>query len=177
MAKINIASFRKHISKLDEEKLRLELEKLYLNVSQVRTFYSKGEETPTKKEPNPAHIEAYKKKIYAQFWTPKGNPKTSPSNANIRKYISEFEKLDFAPKVVIELILYRVEVATDYANRFGGMSDACYNASSNAFEKAVKLIDKHNLREAFQSQYEKLIRHDNLDGWYINDLENVWEGV
>jgi hypothetical protein len=92
------------------------------------------------------------------------------------KIISEFEKVSAFPHEVVDLILYRVHVASDFANQFGGMPDADYNASTNAFEKAMKLIEKNKLLDYFKDRIKTLFKFDNLDYWYIEDLKSLYEG-
>ena len=72
-------------------------------------------------------------------------------------------------------MLYRTEVATEWAHTFGGMSEGDYNASYNAFEKAVKLMDEHRLGEHFRARCEELFEFDNLDHWYMEWLEECFE--
>lgn len=177
MAKLTITLYRDYLNTLNEEQAKSELQMLFSKVSQVREFYANqhGLETSSKKAPNPKLIEEYKSKIYRQFWTPKGNPRPNTSNADIRKYITEFEKMGFSAQEVIELILYRVEAATKFADAFGGMSDSCYNASVNAFEKAVKLISNHGLRQEYKAKCEEIFRYDNLDYWYIEQMKELWD--
>ncbi len=177
MAKLTITLFKKHLSTLNEVQLRLALEALYSKIPQVREFYAKqqGVEAPAKKAPNPKFIEEYQQKIYNQFWTKTGNPRNSTSNVKIRAYILDFEKKGFLPKEVIALILYRVEMATICADQYGGMRDSSYNASVNAFARAVKMIDKEGLREEFADKCAEIFEYQNLDGWYIENLKEIWE--
>ncbi|MEM8523109.1 MAG: hypothetical protein AAGG68_00635 [Bacteroidota bacterium] len=77
------------------------------------------------------------------------------------------------PEDVIDLLMYRVETATDFASQFGGMPDKDYDASYNAFHKAVKLMAKHNLFERFRPRCEQLFLTDNIDYWYIEYLEEA----
>ncbi len=176
MAKLTMTLFNKYLSTLNEEQAKAELALLFSKVSQVKEFYAKqqGMEMPLEKAPNPKYLEEYKKKIYNQFWTRGGNPR-DPSNADIRSYILAFEKMGFSSQDVIDLILYRVEKATELADMYGGMSDGCYNAAVNAFEKAIKLMQKEGLRDEYQARCERIFKYKNLDYWYIEQLKEVWQ--
>ena len=120
-------------------------------------------------------LKTYKDKIYKQFWTSRGSPRDYPNNAQIRSLISEFEKIAIFPYDVIDLLIYRVEVTTDYANKFGGTLDADYNASITAFKRAVKLIKENNLKSYFDARCQIIFRADNLDYWYIEHLKDLHE--
>lgn len=170
MAKPKLNEFKKYIDSLDESSLRAELLKLFGKLPQVQAFYAQELLSEAERK---AMLDEYKKKIHNQFWTRGGNPR-SPSNAEIKKLIGEFEKVSVFPHELIDLLLYRVETATAFANEFGGMPDADYNAAYNAFAKALKLMKSENLHTHFKARCEALFLADNLDYWYIEDLQDAY---
>lgn len=158
---------------MDETALREELLKLYTKLPIVKDFYNQDLMTEEERQ---VVLKIYKDKIYKQFWTPKGNPKMA-NNAQIRSLITEFEKIAVFPYDVIDLLIYRVETTTDHANDFGGTSDADYNASITAFKKAVKLIKDNNLKSYFDARCRRIFQASNLDYWYIEQLEYLYEDL
>lgn len=172
MAKPKLSEFKKYLDTLNEQELRAELQKLFSKLPQVQEFYAQELLSDSERK---AMLEDYKKKIYSQFWTRTGNPRTDVSNAKIRQYISSFEKVSVFPSEVVDLLLYRVEVATEFANEFGGMPDADYNAASNAFDKAMKLIKEHKLIAYFRERCKALFQYKNLDYWYTENLMESFE--
>lgn len=172
MPKPKLSDFKKLLAEMTEEELRAELLKLFNKLEQVQMFYAQD---LMGKEDRQKILEECKTKIYKKFWTPSGNPRNNVSNADIRKIITDFEKISAFPHEVVDLLLYRVETATDFANQFGGMPDADYNASTTAFEKAIKLIVKHKLIDYFNDRCKALFRYRNLDYWYIEELETLFE--
>lgn len=171
MAKSKLNEFKKLINEMDEKALREELLKLYNKLPLVKDFYNQDLMTEEERQ---VVLKTYKEKIHKQFWTSRGNPKDYPNNAQIRALIAEYEKISVFPYDVIDLLIYRVEVLTDYANQFGGTLDADYNASITAFKKAMKLINEHNLKSYFIERCQKIFAHDNLDYWYIYKLEALF---
>jgi Family of unknown function (DUF6155) len=172
MPKPKLSDFKKLLAEMTEEEVRAELLKLFNKLEQVQMFYAQD---LMSKEDRQKILEDCKSKIYKKFWTSQGNPRNNISNADIRKIISDFEKISAFPYEVVDLLLYRVELATDYANQCGGMPDADYNASITAFEKALKLIVKHKLLDYFNDRCKALFRYSNLDYWYIEQLESLLE--
>jgi hypothetical protein len=172
MAKLKLNDFKKYLAEFDEKDLRAELLKLFSKLPQVQEFYTQELLSPAERK---AMLDAYKKKVYDQFWTRGGNPKQPVSNATIRRLLSDFEKVAVEPYEVVDLLLYRVEVATSFANQFGGMADADYNAAHTAFQKAVKMMAEHDLHDYFKIRCEELFRHSNLDYWYIEWLQDAWQ--
>lgn len=169
MAKLKVTDLKKYLNTLDEPQLRDEILRLYSQLPQVQEFYAQAFMSENDRK---AMLERYKNKIYAEFWTRGGQPR-NPSNAQVKKLISDFENVAATPYDVVELLLHHVEVATDYAASVGGMSDSEYNASSNAFSKALGLIVKNQYQEYFGERCKSLVRTDNLDYWYIDELQEI----
>lgn len=171
MAKSKLSEFKKLIEEMSEKELREELLKLYNKLPIVKDFYNQDLMTEEERQ---VVLKAYKDKIYKQFWTPKGNPKMA-SNSQIRSLIAEYEKIAVFPYDVIDLLIYRVEITTDHANQFGGAPDADYNSAITAFKKAVKLIKENRLKSYFEDRCKLIFRANNLDYWYIEELETIFE--
>jgi Family of unknown function (DUF6155) len=172
MAKPKLNDFKKYLADLDEAALRAELLKLFGKLTQVQEFYA---QELMSGEDRKGMLDGYKKKVLGHFYTRGGNPRNNVSNAEIRKLMTEFGKVSVFPHEQIDLLLYRVEVATGFASEFGGMPDADYKAAANAFEHAVKLMVEHKLGEHFEARCEELFKARNLDYWYIEWLEQVYE--
>ena len=142
MLKPKLSDFKRLLAEMNEAEVRAELLKLFNKLEQVQLFYAQD---LMSKEDRQKIIKDVKEKIYKKFWTPSGNPRNNVSNADIRKIIGDFEKISAFPSEVVDILLYRVETATDFANQFGGMPEGDYNAAATAFEKAAKLMVKHKL--------------------------------
>jgi hypothetical protein len=173
MAKSKIADLKKILQEMSEEELKQEILKLYNKLPQVKDFYNQD---LMSEEERQVVLKGYKDKIYKQFWTSGGNPRGMINNTTIRGVISDYEKIALFPYDVVDLLIYRVEVATDIANQFGGMAESNYNASVTAFKKAMKLIRDNNLMSHFENRCRKMLKADNLDYWYIEQLEWLFKG-
>lgn len=171
MAKLTLKSYKQYVESLDQKALQVQLLELYTNVPAVKLYVEQRLASPSDRQ---QILESYKKKIKDQFWTRTGNPR-DVSNAKIRAIITEFEKIAIEPTDIINLLIYRVELATQYANEYGGMPDASYTASENAFEKALKLMEKHGLVEDYREQCEAIFEANNLAYWYIESLKDLLE--
>jgi hypothetical protein len=75
---------------------------------------------------------------------------------------------------LVDLLIYRVEITTEYAEQFGGMSDSNYNTSITSFKKAMKLMQENNYKNYFEDRIKKILRAGNLDYWYIEQLEHLF---
>jgi len=168
MAKPKLADFKKYLGEMTEAELRAELFKLFGKLPQVQEFYTQELMGESERE---AMLDEYKKKIYGAYFTRTGNPR-DVKNAALRKLLSDFEKVSVFPHEVVDLLLYRVEVATDLANQFGGMPDADYNAALTSFEKAMKLTAEHKLEDFVRDRCQQIFKANNLDHWYIEWMQD-----
>jgi hypothetical protein len=171
MAKMTLATFKKNIQKMDAEELKAELILLFSKLKPVQDFYAQDVLSDKERE---AILDKYKKKVYGQFYTRTGNPR-DVSNAFLRSLIKEFEQTAAFSYDVADLLLYRVETATEFANQFGGMPDADYNAAITAFEKFLKIVKRDELKKHFQDRITTMLRADNLDYWYTEELKTLAE--
>ena len=171
MAKSKLSEFKQLIAEMNESELREELMKLYNKIPTVKELYNQDLMTEEERQ---EVLQTYKDRIYKEYWTPKGNPK-SPNNSKIKTIVGEYEKTAVFPYDIIDLLLFRVETTTDFANQFGGASDGTYNGAITSFKKAMKLMNDNNLRAHFEIQCKEIFKAGNLDYWYIMELEELFE--
>ena len=171
MAKSKLSEFKHLIAEMSAEELREELMKLYHKIPTVKEYYNQDLMTEEERQ---ELLKTYKASIYKEYWTPAGNPK-SPNNTNIKNILSEYEKTAVFPYDIIDLLLYRVETTTNFADEFGGASEGTYNGSVTSFKKAMKLMNENNLKSHFAIQCKNIVKADNVDYWYIQQLKELFE--
>jgi hypothetical protein len=172
MAKPKLTDFKKFIAQMTSDEKQEELLKLFGKLPQVQEYYAQELMGP---EDRKKILAEYKAKIYKQFWTRGDNPRIA-SNAEVRKIISDFENISVVPKEVVELLLYRVDIAFEQANDFGGAPDANYNSAITAYEKALKIITKEQLEPYFKKECLEISRQRrNMDYWPVEHMENLNE--
>ena len=172
MAKLKQTDFKKFIAQMTADEMRNELLTLFGKLPQVHDYYAQELMKP---EDRKSVLEDYKKKVYSQFWTRGGNPRNT-SNAEVRKIITEFEKVSVMPKEVVELLLFRVDTALDQANQFGGLPEGDYSAALNAYIKALKIITKEKLEKYFKAECKEISRdRGNMDYWIIEQMDEMNE--
>jgi hypothetical protein len=171
MAKPKLTDFKRFLAEMTQEELRAEMLKLFSKLDQVQAFYAQELMSDSDRK---SMLEEYKKKVYNQYWTRTGNPRIV-SNAEVRKIIGDFEKVSVFPSELIDLLLYRVELVTESASQFGGGPDADYKAAASTFEKALKLMEKNKLDTHFKKRCTTLLETGNLDYWYLEHLEGLYE--
>ncbi len=172
MAKSKLTDLKKLIAEMSEDELRLEIIKLYTKLPQVKEFYNQDLMTEEERQ---VVLKVYKDKIYKQFRTSAGNPRGMVNNTTIRGIISDYEKIAVFPYDVVDLLIYRVEEATELANDYGGMAESNYNAAITSFKKAMTLVKEHGLMSHFEDRCKMIFKSNNLDYWYIEQLEELFD--
>lgn len=174
MAKSKISDLKKILEEMTLDELKQEILKLYNKLPQVKDFYNQDLMTEEERQ---EMLGKYKEKIYKEFWTPKGNPKGMINNSTIKTIISDYEKICLFAFDLVDLLLYRVEITTEYAEQFGGTAESNYNSSITAFKKAMKIIQENSFLPHFEKQIKIIFKASNLDYWYINQLEHLFDEI
>jgi Family of unknown function (DUF6155) len=172
MAKIKLNDFKKFLASLSEEEVRAEMLKL-IKLEQVQAFYAQDLMSD---EARDNMLAEYKTKITRQLITPTGKPKSNISNVNIRKLISNFEKVASFEYDVIDLILHRVEVTmeADFITEHWGLKSGDYNAALNAFERMIKMIESNNMLSHFEARCDALMKRKGVNAHFQMELYQIY---
>jgi len=155
------------------DELKQEILKLYNKLPQVKDFYN--QEIMTEEE-RQVVLNKYKEKIYSEFWTSKGNPKGMINNSTIKNILSEYEKICLFEYDLLDLLIYRVEITTEFAEQHEGMAESNYHTSIITFKKAMKIMHDNNFITHFDKRIKILLKATNLDYRYIEQLEHLFYG-
>lgn len=115
-------------------------------------------------------FEAYKNKIYNVFF-PK-NMKTQFKISDAKKAVNEFKKLSSNEKLIIELMLYYVEMGIEFTNTYGDINEAFYNSVATMYEAVVSAINKQDESEIynnFKDRLKAVVDDTNGMGWGFHD--------
>ncbi|MBU3191527.1 DUF6155 family protein [Clostridium bowmanii] len=129
----------------------------------------------------------YKSKVQDIFF-----PKSMGAQFKIgeaRKIVNHFKKLCSDEKLVIELMLYYVEMGVKFTDTYGDINESFYNSVESMYEAVVNSINKHKNPEIFSVLRKRLKAvvddtsgigwgfHDNLGIMYFEikwiDFENI----
>ena len=170
MSKSKLSDLKQYLAEQTEAELREEILRLFKKLKQVQDYYAQEFMSPAERE---VMLSEFKQKINGQFYTRSGSPK-NPSNAEIRRLITEFEHVAVVKADVIDLLIYWVEKTVEFADDFGGLPEGHYNAAANAYEKALKLIVEHKLEEYFTIRCQEItLGKDNYDYYFKEALQDL----
>ncbi|MCW3105994.1 MAG: hypothetical protein JWQ09_500 [Segetibacter sp.] len=154
---------KKFLNRLGKEELIKEVEKLYSKFPQVKTCYDVELSGDTS-----LLLSEAKRKIENEYFPSKGLPKAR--SGEIKKIIDGFAKVSVYPKDVIDLYLFRFEMAVRFTKTYGDIDEPFYNAAENAFKKTLLLIQKHGYKEELKEKVKELVKYSDGLGWGFSDV-------
>lgn len=157
--------FNKFLSTLTKPELIKEIEKLYSKFPAVKTYYEveiSGDTT--------ALLNKAKEQIKNEYFPARGEAKARSSI--VKKVIDDFAKISIYPKDIVELHLFRFEMAVKFQDMYGDMDEPFYNSAYNAFSKALSLAEKHGYLQEIKPQIEKIVSIMGDTGWGFSDSIN-----
>jgi len=155
----------KFLVDLTKEELEKEVEKLYVKFKEVKTYYDIELSGDTS-----AIVNEIKAKIKKEYNPDKGYGKGRA--AVVKKIIDDFAKISVFPIDLIDIILYRVEMVMTYIRVVWDVEVATYTSAENAFERALKLIEKHQLYDNFQPRCNEILAFTGKLDWGFSSNMN-----
>ena len=166
-SKRDLTKFLKDLSK---EELIKEVEKLYQKFKEVKSYYDieLGGDTSD-------IVRQVKEKIKKEYMPERGYGKARASV--VKKLIDDFAKISIYPSDLIDVNLYRVEMGVAFTDAYGDIDEAFYTSAVSAFERTMKLIDKHQLHKDFQLRCKELLNNTRDMGWGFYDDLSFYYGM
>jgi len=153
---------KKFLNDLSKDELIKEFERLYSKFAQVKTYYDVELSGDTS-----SLLDEAKRKIENEYFPLRGFGKAR--SGEVKKIIDEFSKISIYPKDVIELYLFRFQMAVRFTKSFGDIDEPFYNSAYNAFAKALKLIEQHGYENEFKVRCEEILEELGDIGWGFSD--------
>ncbi len=153
------SAFKSYIKGLTKKQLEEQIEDLYDRFKEVKTFYDFAFNPKEDKRMDEA-----KAKITKEYFPTNGRrPKKRRSVA--QKYVRHFMQLGMDPYLVIDLILFHVEVAQTYDAEMPIRSEAFHKAMFKSTEQALKLCAENGCFPEFSDRFEAIANHAGRYSW------------
>jgi hypothetical protein len=167
---INLTILKKHLKTRSQEELIGDIAELYKRFQPVKDYYqiqlAPQDETQVAAK--------YKKIIEDEFFPSRGYGKAKLSVA--KKAITEYKKVTKTVAGLIDIMLFYVEQGVKFTNAYGDIDEAFYISMEDMYEKAVKEIIKHRLKDTFQKRCHKIVLDTSDMGWGFHDtLSEIYE--
>ena len=115
-------------------------------------------------------FEAYKNKIKDVFFPKSMRAQFKIGEAKI--IVNYFKKLCSDEKLVIDLMLYYVEMGVEFTNTYGDINESFYNSVEAMYQSVVDSINKHKNSEIFnllRKRLKAIVDDTSEIGWGFHD--------
>jgi len=124
-------------------------------------------------------FKVYKYKVHDVFFSK--NMKAQFKIGEAKKAVNDFKRLCSDEKLVIDLMLYYVEMGVEFTNTYGDINESFYNSVGSMYEAIVKSINKHKNSDIFVSLRDRLknvVDNTREMGWGFHDaLEQYYAEI
>lgn len=181
---LSIAEFKNILKQQNKETLMNLLIDNYKAIPQVKEYITAkyaGQDTMKQ------IFETYKNKVRDVFFPM--NMRAQFKIGEARKAVSDFKKICTDEKLVIDLMLYYVEMGVEFTDTYGDISESFYSSIESMYQSVIDSISKQKDPEIFNMLSKRLKAviddtseigwgfHDNLGDMYYDirwlDIEDV----
>ncbi|SHI88132.1 DUF6155 family protein [Pseudozobellia thermophila] len=151
-------ALKKYIAELPKEALEEQMIDLYERFPMVKEYYDFIFNPKEDKL-----VQNAKAKIGNEYF-PVKRRRARARRSVAQKYIKHFIKLGVAPDLVIDVMLYNLEIAQLFA-RERNVPDSFYKSMLNSFNEAVRFISVHGLLPDFKERIVKIYTETQEQDW------------
>lgn len=165
MAKLKVSELKKHLKSYSNENLIRLIVELSKTSKEAQNFLAaevQGEAAVAE-----LHEEA-KIQIQNEFFPRKGEPKLRLSKA--KKAISNFAKFTDDPFLKTDLMLYYVEIGTEFTAAYGDIDGAFYYSLATMFDQVADACNRdERLYQQLSERLEAVVSNARGVGWEYPD--------
>ncbi|MEN1970386.1 DUF6155 family protein [Lentibacillus sp. N15] len=177
MRKINhmkVPELKKNLKAFDQKELVSVITDLYKLNSDVKDYLTMkftGEATTMEL------FERAKKDVRDEFFPDKGFGKTRLAQA--KKAITNFKKLTNDSLRILDLMLYYVEVGTEFTNTYGDIDETFYYSMESMYMKVIAACEKdETVFKQFNDRLYAIVEDTDGMGWGFHDnLEDIYYSI
>ena len=168
MSKLTLSELKKELKQYDQKQLTQLVADLYKLNDDVKNYLGtrfKGEEAIAEL------FETAKKQINDEFFPERGFGKLRLSEA--KNAISKFKKLSSDELKTLDLMLYYVEVGTEFTNTYGDIDEKFYGSMVSMYRKVVDVVSQdEKIYDIFADRLYEIVEESEGIGWGYHDALN-----
>ncbi|UTW65642.1 hypothetical protein KFE94_13420 [bacterium SCSIO 12643] len=149
---------KKYLETLTKSQMEEQILDLYSRFKDVKVYYDFAF--------NPKEdqlLENAKLKISKEYNLNVRKPKARRSVA--QKLIKHFKTLEVQPEIIVDLMLYNIEIAQVFSSERRIRQDAFYVSMLNSFRDTLGFVKLHGLESQFQKRLEQIVDETDLQNW------------
>lgn len=150
---------KKYLHSLKKAQLEEQIEDLYARFKEVKTYYDFAFNPKEDKL-----LEEAKVKISREYF-PINTRKPKARRSVAQKYIKHFMTLGVDVPVIVDLMLYNIEVAQTYSSQRYVKQEAFYKSMLTSFIQTLDFVHKNGLLPEFELRIEGIIEQAENQRW------------
>ena len=124
-------------------------------------------------------FENYKNKVYDVFFP--YNMRAQFKIGEARKAVNEFKKICTDQRLVIDVMLYYVEMGVEFTNTYGDISESFYSSIESMYQSVVDVINKHKdpaIYNMLSKRLKAVVDDTSGIGWGFHDnLSSIYHDI
>ena len=152
-------ALKKQLSELDKNALEEQIMELYERIPEVKTYYDFIFNPKEDKL-----VEEAKVKISNEYF-PTRRKRARKRRSIAQKYIKHFKTLGMNPVLLLDVMLYNIEIAQTFAQATTPQPDAFYKSMLNSFKEVIQYATYHHLLEDEANRIERIVSITEEENW------------
>jgi len=153
-----------YLQDLNKEQLRDQITELYSQFREVKEYYDFAFKPNENKL-----IDECKFKITKEYF-PKNKRRAKCRRSVAQNNIRHFKRLGMEPTLIVDIMLFNIEIAQTYSAEKGFKQDAFYKSMLKSFEEAINYITEQGLIQDFLVRLQKISNESTIQNWYNSRL-------
>lgn len=150
---------KKYLQELTKKQLQEQVLDLYTRFTPVKTYYN------FVFKPNEQKLlDEAKFKISKEYF-PINSRKPKARRSVAQKIIKHYIQLGVEPLIVLDVMLYNIEVAQEYALDKNVKQEAFYKSMLKSFEELINYTQENGLMADANQRITQIINHVNEQSW------------
>lgn len=152
-------ALKKYLSELDKEQLEDQIIELYDKFKEVKAYYNFAF--------NPKEdflLEEARFRISKEYF-PISSRKPKKRRSVAQKLIKQFMTLGVSPQIIVDVMLYNIEIAQTYNRDHPINQETFYRSMYNSFEEALGYISQNGVEEEFFPRLEAILSEAENQNW------------
>jgi hypothetical protein len=154
-------ALKKYLLDLTKEQLEEQVLDLYHRIKEVKSYYNFVF--------NPKEevlLEEAKVKISLEYFPMGKRRKVKMRRSVAQKFIKNFIQLGVDPMLVLDLMLYNVEIAQTYNSQKENTQESFYKSMFNSFQEAFTFAENNGLLKETHTRFEKIVNEAIVQNWF-----------
>ena len=156
--------FKRYTHDLNKEQLQDQILELYTRFKEVKEYYDFAFNPKENKL-----IEECKFKISKEYF-PHTKRKAKCRRSVAQSYIRHFKRLGVEPSLIVDIMLFNIEIAQTYSSEKENIKDAFCKSILKSYDEAINYTSENGLTKEYLTRFEKIADESSNQNWFNREL-------